>query len=80
MADIQSRIDASCEEVELKQSTLEDLKPGILSSKSIMERRMANKDALESHVNQDWMPGIDPGILMGLYRGFHAFIGGESRR
>jgi hypothetical protein len=31
-----------------------------------MERLIAGKDDLESQLNQNWMPEIDPGTLRGL--------------
>ena len=68
MEDIQSRLDALYEVIELKQFTLEDLKLRMLRHKSTMERLMASKYDLEIQLNQDWMPEIDPGTLWGLYR------------
>ncbi len=32
-----------------------------------MERLMAGKDDLESQLNQNWMPEIDPGTLRRAY-------------
>ena len=74
MEDIQSRLDALYEAIELKQFTLEDLKPRILRHKSTMERLMASKDDLESQLNQDWMPEIDPGTLRAYIDDFLALL------
>ncbi len=78
MVDTQSRMDALYEAVELKQFTLEDLKPRILRHKSTMERLMANKDALESQLNHDWMPEIDPGTLRAYIEDFTALLEGGT--
>ena len=74
MEDIQSRLDALYEAIELKQFTLEDLKPRILWHKSTMERLMTSKDDLESQLNQDWMPEIDPGTLRAYIEDFLALL------
>ena len=74
MEDIQSRLDALYEAIELKQFTLEDLKPRILRHKSTMERLMASKDDFENQLNQDWMPEIDPGTLRAYIEDFLALL------
>jgi hypothetical protein len=74
MEDIQSRLDALYEVIELKQFTLEDLKLRILRHKSTMERLMASKDDLESQLNQDWIPEIDAGTLRAYIDDFLALL------
>ncbi len=74
MEDVQSRLDALYEVIELKQFTLEDLKPRILRHKSTMERLMAGKDDLESQLNQNWIPEIDPGTLRAYIDDFLALL------
>ena len=74
MEDIQSRLDALYEAIELKQFTLEDLKPRILRHKSTMERLIATKDDLESQLNQDWTPEIHPDILRAYIDDFMALL------
>ena len=78
MEDTQSRIDALYDAIELKQFTLEDLKPRILRHKSTMERLTASKDALESQLSQDWMPEIDPCTLRAYVEDFTALLEGGT--
>ena len=61
--DIQSRLDALYEAIELKHFTLEDLKLRILRQKAALERLMASKDDLERQLNQDCMPEMAPDTL-----------------
>ena len=78
MEDTQSRIDALYDAIELKQFTLEDLKPRILRHKSTMERLTASKDALESQLSQDSMPEIDPCTLRAYVEDFTALLEGGT--
>ena len=78
MEDTQSRIDALYDAIELKQFTLEDLKPRILRHKSTMERLTASKDALESQLSQDWMPEIDSCTLRAYVEDFTALLEGGT--
>lgn len=74
MEDIQSRLDALYEAIELKQFTLEDLRPRILRHRSTMDRLMASKEDLENQLNQDWIPEIDPGTLRAYIEDFLALL------
>ena len=74
MEDLQSRLDALYEAIELKQFTLEDLKPRILRHKSAMDRLITSKDDLESQRNQNWVPEIDPITLRAYIDDFLALL------
>ncbi len=74
MEDLQSRLDALYEAIEMKQFTLEDLRPRILRHKSTMDRLITSKDDLESQQHQNWVPEIDPITLRAYIDDFLALL------
>jgi len=57
--DIQSRVDALYESIELRQFSMEDLKPRLLRHKAVIERLTESKNDLERQLGQNLIPDMD---------------------